>query len=169
MCIRDRDSDGIIKQPTESKTTTSVSSTIKETESKFSHDWFEEYLKKLSYSETSIKELRKKSTEISEIINDSTNEFYNPAVWKDGRLRKGMVVGSVQSGKTASMMGVSGSILDHKTRIIVLLSGTKTALWHQTLLRFYKDLDNSDNEFLKRKTRKIIPTPTIVNLSLIHI
>ena len=131
--------------------------------SKFSHDWFEEYLKKLPYSETSIKELRKKSVEISEIINDSTDELYNPAVWKEGRLRKGMVVGSVQSGKTASMMGVSGSILDHKTRIIVLLSGTKTALWHQTLLRFYKDLDNSDNEFLKRKTRKIIPTPSIVN------
>lgn len=128
-----------------------------------SHDWFEEYLKKLSYSESSIEELRNKSTEISGIINDSTDEFYNHAVWKEGRLRKGMVVGSVQSGKTASMMGVSGSILNHRTRIIVLLSGTKTALWHQTLLRFYKDLDNNDNPIIKRKTRKIIPPPSIVS------
>jgi len=157
------DSEGLIKQPTGNTPSTNVPSTNKKTETKFSHDWFEEYLKKLSYSETSIKEVRNKSVEISEIINDSTNEFYNPAVWKDGRLRKGMVVGSVQSGKTASMMGVSGSILDHKTRIIVLLSGTKTALWHQTLLRFYKDLDNSGDQIIKRKTRKIIPPPSIVN------
>ena len=157
------DSAEIIEQTSEFKPSTSMLTGKKENELKPSHDWFEEYLKKLSYSETSIKELRKKSTEISEIINDSTDEFFNPAVWKDGRLRKGMVVGSVQSGKTASMMGLSGSILDHKTRIIVLLSGTKTALWHQTLLRFYKDLDNNDNKKIKRKTRKIIPPPSVVN------
>ena len=102
--------------------------------------------------------MRKKSIEISKIINASTDEFTNPDVWQEGRLRKGMVVGSVQSGKTASMMGVSGSILDHKTRIIVLLSGTKTALWHQTLLRFYKDLDNNENDFLKRKQEQLFLT-----------
>lgn len=159
------DSDGLISQPTENKPSSKIPSLQKETELKFSHDWFEEYLKKLSYSETSVNEVREKSIEISGIINDSTNEFYNPTVWKGGRLRKGMVVGSVQSGKTASMMGVSGSILNHKTRLVVLLSGTKTALWHQTLLRFYEDLDNSNNKILKRKTRIIIPTPDIVNYS----
>jgi hypothetical protein len=131
------------------------------TKQAFTHKWFEGYLNKLSYSTTSIEELRKKSIEISSIINDSTDNYYNSAVWQEGRLRKGMVVGSVQSGKTASMMGVTGSIVDHKTKIVVLLSGTKTALWHQTLLRVYKDLDNNEDNMIKRKTRKIIPPASI--------
>ena len=81
---------------------------------------------------------------------------------KEG-FEKAWLLDRYSQGKRASMMGVSGSILNHKTRIIVLLSGTKTALWHQTLLRFYKDLDNNDNQIIKRKTEKIIPPPSIVS------
>ena len=93
------DSDEIKKFNTKIQNAKISSPVVNKPKSTSSHDWFEEYLKKLSYSGSSIEELRNKSIEISGIINDSTDEFFNHAVWKEGRLRKGMVVGSVQSGK----------------------------------------------------------------------
>ena len=53
--------------------------------------------------------MRKQSISISDFINESVENIGDSAVWPDGRVRKGMIVGSVQSGKTASMMGVIGS------------------------------------------------------------
>ena len=52
--------------------------------------------------------------------------------------RKGMVVGIGTVRENKLTMGVSGSILNHKTRIIVLLSGTKTALGTKPCLGFTK-------------------------------
>ena len=55
----------------------------------------------------------------------------------DGRpiegLRSGLVMGSVQSGKTASMLGVAAMSLDAGTDILVVLAGTRLALWSSDL------------------------------------
>ena len=100
---------------------------------------------------------------IDGLITESTDFFERKKVWGEGRLRKGMVVGSIQSGKTASMLGVIGKCLEKGTKIVVLLSGTKTSLWHQTLLRFYDELDNIADMRLKSKLRCILPRRYIVN------
>jgi hypothetical protein len=41
-------------------------------------------------------------------------------------------MGSVQSGKTASMLGVSALAIDNGIDIIVVLAGTRLSLWRQT-------------------------------------
>ena len=128
-----------------------------------SHEWFENYIENLKFSNTSVSKVEELSTSIGGLISESTELFEKRTVWGDGRLRKGMVVGSIQSGKTASMMGVIGKCLDQETKIIVLLSGTKTSLWHQTLLRFYDELDLIENRKLSSKLRLILPREYVVN------
>src|SRR5688572_2070824 len=45
--------------------------------------------------------------------------------WPDGRIRRGLVMGSVQSGKTASMLGVAALSLDAGVDMILVLAGTR--------------------------------------------
>lgn len=53
----------------------------------------------------------------------------------------GLVVGAVQSGKTSSMLAVAAAAIDASFDIVVLVSGTRVALWQQTLTRAREDLD----------------------------
>jgi hypothetical protein len=53
---------------------------------------------------------------------------------------RGAVIGAVQSGKTASMIGVAARALDTGFRLILVLSGLKNDLRLQTSLRFAIDL-----------------------------
>lgn len=55
--------------------------------------------------------------------------------WPSSRERTGVVVGAVQSGKTASMIGMAARALDSTANVIVILGGRQTALWKQTLER----------------------------------
>lgn len=57
------------------------------------------------------------------------------------RVRKGLVMGSVQSGKTASMLGVIAKALDRGVDVVVVLAGTRLSLWQQTLERVRSQLD----------------------------
>lgn len=54
--------------------------------------------------------------------------------------RTGLVVGEIQSGKTLSMTTVSALAKDNGFRIIIVFSGTKKNLFHQTRNRFERDL-----------------------------
>lgn len=58
--------------------------------------------------------------------------------WPMTRVRTGLIVGAVQSGKTASMFGVMADALDREIDMIVVLAGTRIALWQQTFERFQK-------------------------------
>ena len=69
----------------------------------------------------------------------------DPAAWGTAALRKGIVIGAVQSGKTASMMGVAAVALDQGYRVVVVLAGLKDDLRQQTARRFnVKLLGQSD-------------------------
>lgn len=57
------------------------------------------------------------------------------AAWPESRVRTGVVMGAVQSGKTASMMAVVAKALDAGVDAVVILGGTRTALWAQTFER----------------------------------
>src|SRR5579859_4576236 len=48
--------------------------------------------------------------------------------WPEDGLRTGMVIGSVQSGKTASMLAVASLALDQGVDIVILLAGTRVGL-----------------------------------------
>ena len=70
--------------------------------------------------------------------------------WPGSRERTGLVMGAVQSGKTASMMAVTAKALDRGVDAIIVLSGTRTALWRQTFERVVEQLDFTTDRHLRR-------------------
>lgn len=67
---------------------------------------------------------------------------------KDGKwARKGMVVGHVQSGKTANYIGLVNKAADTGYRVIIVLAGTLNSLRNQTQFRL-------DNGFIGRDTEQ---------------
>ena len=83
------------------------------------------------------------------------------SAWPESRVRTGMVVGSVQSGKTASMLGVAAMALDAGVDLLILLAGTRVSLWLQTYERLLAQLDGStpENAYRRRAERLILPQP----------
>lgn len=79
--------------------------------------------------------------------------------WPSGRLRTGLVVGSVQSGKTASMFATAAKAFDSGVDIVVLLAGSRTALWLQTYQRMSVQLDawKDKSEHKRKRGRRLMP------------
>lgn len=79
----------------------------------------------------------------------------------EARVRTGVVVGSVQSGKTASMLAVGALILDRQVDVLIFLAGTRVPLWLQTYERLLSQLDGSsvDTAWKRDKIRTLIPQP----------
>ncbi len=77
------------------------------------------------------------------------------------RVRTGMVVGSVQSGKTASMLAVAALLLDKPIDVLVVLAGTRVSLWLQTYERLLEQLDGSDlySAWKRSSVRALVPQP----------
>lgn len=84
-----------------------------------------------------------------------------PEEWSSRRSRTGLVMGSVQSGKTASMLGVSALAIDNGIDIIVVLAGTRLSLWRQTYERLVQQLDSGEESAQKIKRRLLCPPPGI--------
>ena len=55
----------------------------------------------------------------------------------------GAVVGSVQSGKTSTMIGLSGRLFEQGYQVITILTGLRNDLRYQSARRFYRDLFDS--------------------------
>lgn len=81
--------------------------------------------------------------------------------WSSRRSRTGLVMGSVQSGKTASMLGVSALAIDGGVDIIIVLAGTRLSLWRQTYERLVQQLDSGQEDAQKIKRRLLCPPPGI--------
>lgn len=77
------------------------------------------------------------------------------------RVRTGLVLGSVQSGKTASMLAVGALLLDSGIDILVILAGTRVALWLQTYERLLSQLDGSNihSAWKRNQKRVLVPQP----------
>lgn len=90
-----------------------------------------------------------------------SGDALDTASWPESRVRTGMVVGSVQSGKTASMLGVAAMALDAGVDLLILLAGTRVSLWLQTYERLLAQLDGSTAEsaYKRRNERLILPQP----------
>ncbi|MFL2096357.1 Z1 domain-containing protein [Marinilactibacillus psychrotolerans] len=93
-------------------------------------------LKKKGFSEKSIQELQKSSFSIMQRLNADTI---------NSRPTKGLVVGNVQSGKTANMAGLISMAADYGFNYFIVLSGVIENLREQTANRLYKDLNSNGN------------------------
>jgi len=92
----------------------------------------------------------------------------NFSKWPRMRLRKGLVMGAVQSGKTASLLGVVAKALDAKVDMVVVLGGTRIALWRQTYERLLTQLDfwSPGTDLIRRRRRTLLPAPQLIDEGL---
>lgn len=90
------------------------------------------YLTEIGRSKSIVKETMNSSLEIMEKIGDpkNQNDFFV----------KGLVVGSVQSGKTSNFNAVVNSSIDVGYKLIIVLSGIMEDLRRQTQIRIEKEV-----------------------------
>ena len=85
---------------------------------------------------------------VIESIDDTStlivNELLNP--WGPNGRRQGLVLGYVQSGKTANMAATIAKAADAGYRLIIVLAGMTTSLRQQTQHRFEEDLTRRNLE-----------------------
>ena len=126
--------------------------------------WWSRYSASLASSGLSASARKVIAIDAETIVSEGLFGAGEPAGadWPVTRVRTGLVVGSVQSGKTASMLGVSAIALDRAVDVVVILSGTRTALWRQTAQRALKQLDrwSPDADRRRRLSRLVIPQPS---------
>lgn len=79
-------------------------------------------------------------------VDESTTEILGHCANPDapGDRRKGLVIGYVQSGKTANYAGLIAKAVDAGYRIVIVLAGMHTNLRVQTQTRLERDLGMSD-------------------------
>ncbi|MBB4147806.1 Z1 domain-containing protein [Sphingobium scionense] len=97
-------------------------------------DWLKRYLQKLSedgWAPRALEVLEESTLEVMELIDDP----HRPGPW-DWR---GLVVGNVQSGKTAHYAGLINRAADAGYRVIIVLAGMHNVLRRQTQLRLDQD------------------------------
>lgn len=124
--------------------------------------WWERYTKAVSsLPETTLRIVAADALFIAERAVPMKNGFIDTVAFGKDRIRSGIVVGSVQSGKTASMLSVAALLLDNKIDILVVLAGTRVALWLQTYERILNQLDGSDmlNAWKRNSVRTLVPQP----------
>lgn len=112
-------------------------------------------------STTALEVLEVDARYIVERALPTTASGIDSTKWAADGLRTGMVVGSVQSGKTASMLAVAGLALDVGVDVVILLAGTRVGLWLQTYERMLAQLDGStlDTAYSRSADRLILPMP----------
>lgn len=85
--------------------------------------------------------------ELTDMILERLEEPARPGKWD----RRGMVVGSVQSGKTANYIGLINKAVDAGYKLVIVLAGIHSNLRAQTQLR----VDEGVLGFDTQKTRKL--------------
>lgn len=124
-----------------------------ESENKLS-PWFENYYKNLGHTRWDRYEyyllnsknfpknvVRGMNDNLKRIIELSGNPNGN-----NNYLRKGLIVGDVQSGKTANYVGLMNLASDVKYKVIIVLTGTTNALREQTQIRIEEGLGKANLE-----------------------
>lgn len=81
---------------------------------------------------------------------------------------KGLVVGNVQSGKTANMAGLMAMAADWGWNMFIVLSGTIENLRKQTESRLMNDLNKTGNVTWQRITKPAISNADVLQTSQLH-
>lgn len=93
---------------------------------------YREHLKRKGWDTGAIQSIDRASTKI-------TNELLCPNGSREDRFQ-GLVLGYVQSGKTASMAATIAKAADSGYRMVIVLAGMTNALRQQTQLRLFSDV-----------------------------
>lgn len=104
---------------------------------------------------------------LDEITDDILEKIENPKIKNREFDRRGLVVGYVQSGKTANFMGLINKSIDCGYSIIIVLSGMHKNLRSQTQMRIDEEVigrDTSSDTEIKR-----IGVCTLPNEQYIHV
>jgi hypothetical protein len=117
--------------------------------------WLDDYERALASTSLGATS-RQVVIEDSRFIADRAALDVDDARWGESRVRTGAVMGAVQSGKTASMIGVVACSLDNGVNVLVLLAGTQVSLWHQSMSRIQAQLDGGARPLLRRV---LLPNP----------
>ena len=101
-------------------------------------DRYIKYLRKCkNFSPSVIQDMRKNLFKIIDLLGDPTGNNFR---------RKGLVVGDVQSGKTANYIGLMNLAADMKYKIIIVLTGTTNTLREQTQQRIYEGMGKANSK-----------------------
>lgn len=87
-----------------------------------------------------ILKLAEQTDEVVELLGDPSK----PGPWA----RHGLLMGEVQSGKTATYLGILNKALDYGYRLIIVIGGHTKELRRQTQYRFDTDLIGFESEYL---------------------
>ena len=105
-------------------------------EERTSWQLYKKHLKSGDFSEEAIENIEESCVKILKQLSKDTVE--------SGPI-KGLVVGNVQSGKTANMAGLMAMAADWGWNMFIVLSGTIENLRKQTQNRLYGDLNHAGN------------------------
>ncbi|MCD2441442.1 Z1 domain-containing protein [Agromyces sp. SYSU K20354] len=101
-------------------------------------DHYEAYLRDIKkWSPSAISSLDVATTDVVERLSDPTRD--------EAKQTKGLVVGYVQSGKTANFTGVAAKAIDAGYRLVIVLTGTIEILRAQTQRRMDMELIGREN------------------------
>ncbi|WP_172419312.1 Z1 domain-containing protein [Pseudomonas nitroreducens] len=96
---------------------------------------YKKYLIAQGWKKSSVDNIQKSAVRILQYLRQTT---------KDRKAVKGLVVGHVQSGKTANMAGLISMAADYRWNLFVVLTGTLENLRVQTSKRLVSDLFRHD-------------------------
>ncbi|MCJ0558824.1 DEAD/DEAH box helicase family protein, partial [Enterococcus cecorum] len=101
-------------------------------------DRYIKYLRKCkNFSPSVIQDMRKNLFKIIDLLGNPLGKNFR---------RKGLVVGDVQSGKTANYIGLMNLAADMKYKIIIVLTGTTNTLREQTQQRIYEGMGKANSK-----------------------
>lgn len=92
-----------------------------------------------------VEALERQTDDVVELMGDPLI----PAPWA----RRGLLMGEVQSGKTATYIGVLNKAIDYGYRVIIILGGHTNDLRNQTQARVDQDLTGTNSSFLEDNIR----------------
>jgi hypothetical protein len=106
-------------------------------ENRFYWEKYSDNLSESGWPRVSVKQLDDATDEIIDRLDDPTKAR--------GSSKRGLVVGYVQSGKTANFTGLIAKAIDAGYKIIIVLAGTLNVLRSQTQRRIDKELIGKEN------------------------
>jgi hypothetical protein len=104
---------------------------------------------------------------LDEITDDIMERIEDPSIRNRPFDRRGLVVGYVQSGKTANYTGVINKAIDSGFKVIIVLSGLHKNLRSQTQMRIDEEVigrDTSDQAQVKKIGVTTLPNEGYINV-----
>jgi hypothetical protein len=97
---------------------------------------YEQLLVSRDWAKSVIDDLESQTDEVVELLGDPTDQADSA--------RRGLLLGEVQSGKTATYIGILNKALDYGYRLIIVIGGHTNDLRRQTQVRMDSDLIGFD-------------------------